>query len=872
MGRIIMKLNLLLILMIYVGSSTQYEKSTGRHAGRKHSLKQKSLHRGKRAWVIDTFELEEELPGPYPKLIGTVKVEEDYQMRYRLTGKGVDEDPKGLFHINEDDGSIYVHRKVDFEQTKMFHWKFNAINKTSLQVGTKLGIQLKILDINDNAPQFSKKSYEVSVNESVIQGYTVYTVLAYDLDEEGSLNSRVDYRIVSQTPADSETEFTVDREKGFISFKGCLDYERNKNYKLVIEAKDNGAEIQQSSQCEVRVTVLDRNNHSPQWSSSQLQTEVPEREVNVTILRFGVSDGDTPYTPGWRAVYKLVSGNDDGNFQIMTDPKTNEGLLTVVKPLDYEKISQCQLSVQVVNEEPLHSCKILKKTLTGLWQLDNGKNQIAKLMEEATKSVVVDVLDVNDPPLFIPDKITISMQEHSMESGTVLGKVEAKDMDLAKPNKIKYVIENDTAGWLSMNEDTGVITAKAQMDRESEYVTNSNYVVKVLAVDDGVPSMTGTATLFISLKDINDNVPRLESPYLTTCYNEEEALISALVIDKDLDPYSGPFHFDVLDKDYEAKHLELIANSGDTLQIRKRKGAHQGNHTLNIEIYDRQGTTSLQKLTVYVCDCLDGDACVEKMSGPPVLGGSAIILLLLAIVLFLALSLLLCKFQTKKVMVPVDSEPLNSIIAYNEEGGNKDCQGPATLNENEAEFTSKNQNGSVEADGALYRQSARRFSSPAVVGHNKVKVMRSNSLQPRSSYYSANRHFDRATSQRHSSYHRGKRINLIDRGTAHRNSLIRGQLHSIAAANQSMSRRPSRMTETMLKQKLKTHVTDLDIYKPRVFADEGQLSGASSLETITIAGSMVNLGNFENLGSKFNILEDICAEHLLNRSKEKPST
>lgn len=47
-------------------------------------------------------------------------MEEEFQLQYKLQGKGVDEDPKGLFHINEDTGSIYVHQKIDYEQTSLF--------------------------------------------------------------------------------------------------------------------------------------------------------------------------------------------------------------------------------------------------------------------------------------------------------------------------------------------------------------------------------------------------------------------------------------------------------------------------------------------------------------------------------------------------------------------------------------------------------------------------------------------------------------------------------------------------------------------------------------------------------------------------------
>lgn len=52
--------------------------------------------------------------------IRQVKLEEGFQLQYKLQGKGVDEDPKGLFHIDEDTGSIYVHQKIDYEKTPLF--------------------------------------------------------------------------------------------------------------------------------------------------------------------------------------------------------------------------------------------------------------------------------------------------------------------------------------------------------------------------------------------------------------------------------------------------------------------------------------------------------------------------------------------------------------------------------------------------------------------------------------------------------------------------------------------------------------------------------------------------------------------------------
>ncbi|XP_053561742.1 cadherin-like protein 26 [Bombina bombina] len=871
---VLFNLKLLGIMLLFTDLSLQEQNVFSQHKGRRSKGnikitsggKTKILHRQKRAWVIDTFELEEELPGPYPKLIGTVNIDEGgTSLKYSLRGIGVDEDPKGLFHINEDDGSIYVHQKIDFEKTPIFRWAFHATNRTSLKVGTKLGIQLKILDINDNIPEFGAKTYTVSVNESFSQGVTFFTLIAYDMDEHNGPNSLVNYKILSQTPADPNVEFTINKESGFLSFKGCLNYEKNKNYKLVIQAKDNGVLVQQSSSCEVLINVIDRNTHMPEWITETFHSKVVEREANVTIMRLGVKDGDTPYTSGWRAVYTITAGNDMDNYKIETDPKTNEGIVTVIKALDYETSVQTNLSITVANEEPLYTCKVLSKPPTGLWVIESNKSPKVKNVPMG-RDLMVDVIDANDPPIYKPEKIVLTFMENSMEPGSVLGTVNAVDADIISPNRIRYVIENDPGDWLSIDENTGVITSKAVLDRESEFVLNSKYIVKVLAIDDGVPPMTGTATLIINLKDENDNVPKVESAVLATCENNEEIILITPVIDRDLDPYSGPFYFEVLDKDADKKEIKLMESNGDVLKVMKMENAKQGNHTLHLEIYDRQGVSSLENFTIFVCDCLEGDACVEKLADPPSLGGGAIALLLLAPVLFIGLTFLLCKVKTKE-MVPVENEPLNSIIVYNEEGGNIDCQASAILTANLKGHSLRNQDDENDGMNTIHNSNRRKNSAPALGGHIKPKVGRSNSLQAQSFKHDSLNNkssgaFDRSTGRRHSSYHREKRGSSFDRTNAKRHSAQ--HIHSsTVASRKSMKSYHSNVVDAVIKQKLRSYLDDFDVYKPKIFAEEGELSKASSLDEITIAGSTFRLDSLHYLGSKFNILESICAERML---------
>lgn len=46
-------------------------------------------------------------------------------------------------------------------------------------------------------------------------------------------------------------------------------------------------------------------------------------------------------------------------------------------------------------------------------------------------------------------------------------------------------MESDQAGWLSIHPDSGIISTRAALDRESFHVKNNTYEAVVLAVDDG---------------------------------------------------------------------------------------------------------------------------------------------------------------------------------------------------------------------------------------------------------------------------------------------------------------------------------------------------------------------------------------------------
>lgn len=56
-----------------------------------------------------------------------------------------------------------------------------------------------------------------------------------------------------------------------------------------------------------------------------------ENEKDKLVLQIPVQDKDLVNTPNWVSKFLITKGNENGNFRIDTDPKTNGGRLYVSK-------------------------------------------------------------------------------------------------------------------------------------------------------------------------------------------------------------------------------------------------------------------------------------------------------------------------------------------------------------------------------------------------------------------------------------------------------------------------------------------------------------------------------------------------------------
>ncbi|KAL2103636.1 hypothetical protein ACEWY4_000504 [Coilia grayii] len=563
-----------------------------------------------------------------------------------------------------------VHKAIDREKNPFFHIRFDVVDEqTGQTVDRTLAFDVAIKDINDNYPHFEHLNMKVSVKENVPQGGLPVNLQAFDSDEDGNDNSRVTMTIISQEPASPKfiLQTVPNTKMQQLTFNGCFDYDKEKTYKVIVEAKDHG-KPPLSSSTTITLDITDANTHQPVFTETKYATEVPEMETKE-ILRIKVTDGDAPDTPASRPVFKILKGNEDGNYMIETDPKTKEGVLRVVKGKDFERTEIVNLEIAVENEEPLFVCK-------------DGVPGDRQSVPPQTVTVEVQVVDVNDPPLFEKPFERV-FEKEEVPPGRKLYRPRVSDEDSDLEN-IRYKLIDDPEKWLSIDEKTGVVTTVKAMDRESPNVHKSVYTVHVLAIDDGKPPATGTSTLHIVLGDINDNLPHLVTKNTILCSEKNDVHVRAT--DFDEPPYGGPFSFSFAGDNANElkKKWKLHPTTGENTTLISLTVLDKGNHTIQLLIEDQQGKRATDELNVFVCDCGGGDECRGLLPISTQLSGPAIGALLAGLLLLFLLLLLcfLCECGArdfKHIPLNMADEGHQTLIKYNEEGGGTACKAEPVL-------------------------------------------------------------------------------------------------------------------------------------------------------------------------------------------------
>uniref|UniRef100_A0A2K5IZF8 Cadherin-1 n=1 Tax=Colobus angolensis palliatus TaxID=336983 RepID=A0A2K5IZF8_COLAP len=634
------------------------------------------LRRRKRDWVIPPISCPENEKGPFPKNLVQIKSNKDKEGKvfYSITGQGADTPPVGVFIIERETGWLKVTEPLDRENIATYTLFSHAVSSNGNAVEDPMEILITVTDQNDNKPVFTQEVFKGSVMEGALPGTSVMQVTATDADDDVSTyNAAIAYTILSQDPElPDKNMFTINKNTGVISVVTTgLDRESFPTYTLVVQAADLQGEGLSTTATAV-ITVTDTNDNPPIFNPTTYEGQVPENEANVVITTLKVTDADAPNTPAWEAVYTILNDND-GQFVVTTNPVTNDGTLKTYLArcrnwhprscscpcplgLDFEAKQQYILHVAVTNVAPF------EVSLT-----------------TSTATVTVDVLDVNEAPIFVPPEKRVEVSE-DFGVGQEITSYTAREPDTFMEQKITYRIWRDTANWLEINPDTGAISTRAELDREdSEHVKNSTYTALIIATDNGSPVATGTGTLLLILSDVNDNAPIPEPRNIFFCErNPKPQVIN--IIDADLPPNTSPFTAELTHGASANWTIEYNDPTQESIILKPKIALEVGDYKINLKLVDNQNKDQVTTLEVSVCDCEGATGVCKKaplveagLQIPAILGILGGILALLILILLLLL-FLRRRAVVKEPLLPPEDDTRDNVYYYDEEGGGEEDQ------------------------------------------------------------------------------------------------------------------------------------------------------------------------------------------------------
>nr|XP_047903644.1 cadherin-12 isoform X2 [Anser cygnoides] len=404
-----------------------------------------SVQRVKRGWVWNQFFVLEEYMGSEPQYVGKLHSDLDKgvgTVKYTLSGDGAGT----VFTIDETTGDIHAIRSLDREEKPFYTLRAQAVDvDTKKPLEPESEFIIKVQDINDNEPKFLDGPYVASVPEMSPVGAYVLQVKATDADDPTYGNSaRVVYSILQGQPY-----FSIDPKTGVIrTALPNMDREVKEQYQVLIQAKDMGGQLGGlAGTTTVNITLTDVNDNPPRFPKSIFHLKVPESShVGSAIGRIRAVDPD--FGKNAEIEYNIVPGDGGNLFDITTDENTQEGVIKLKKPLDFETKKAYTFKVEASN---LH--------------LDHRFHSVGPFKDTAT--VKINVLDMDEPPVFSKPMYTMEVYEDT-PVGTIIGAVTAQDLD-AGSSSVRYFVDwkNDVDSYFTIDATEGTIATNELLDRES---------------------------------------------------------------------------------------------------------------------------------------------------------------------------------------------------------------------------------------------------------------------------------------------------------------------------------------------------------------------------------------------------------------------
>ncbi|KFW06015.1 Cadherin-related family member 2, partial [Eurypyga helias] len=392
------------------------------------------------------------------------------------------------FAINATTGTITVSGPLDREQLPSEEvWLEVTACEKNLDIHGKVAqastlVTVMVTDVNDNKPQFyhcslpscnfstsAQNTFRGTIIEHSSSRLPVYNLSIVAHDPDKGINSN--YELYLQGA--NASAFTVSPSKIvgtgevqlLVQDPSAVDYEISHVMVVQIIANDMGNPTDCCSTATVTIDLIDSNDHIPEFPQSTYNLSVMENSPAGTLI----SPDITAYDPDSGVLGQIT-------YQLL--PESIRKIFTV---------NATTGAVLVQNGSLLD--RETRSIYYANLQAKDGGNLVGTTVLEIT------VLDDNDMAPIITGSYFISVEEGQ----NVRTQIQAIDND--KPGN-----PNSELGFKIL-PSTGEMHSKEPLDREALEDERGQMVVTVEVYDHGVPQLSTTVNVTITVGDVNDNAP-----------------------------------------------------------------------------------------------------------------------------------------------------------------------------------------------------------------------------------------------------------------------------------------------------------------------------------------------------------------------------
>lgn len=430
-------------------------------------------------------------------------------VRYELYGEAIE---AGLFALSSLDHSCYPCLllsnivRLDYENPKHHNLTLGlmAIDGGEKPLSGSISIHIRLTDINDNAPIFEKPKDTVRVQENKTYYQPVFTFKASDADSDK--NGQVRYRINSplqHSIASASKKFVLDSETGELFIHPSLDYEdfSERMIELVVIASDEGRPSLSSS-FTLTVLVEDMNDNLPELIIQQNNTVPENGRTSVLALQMSINDVDD-VSQG--KISCNIAAADALPLRLLS--VAGETFLSVwtTKVLDYEMTPFLHFDLVCVDAaEP--PAKVVFPLTVKVADVNDNPPVFYSSRKNPTSSY--DLIVPEDEPLRRPILLPLVID---VDSKNIVFSMEPVALEYKPPKQNFSIIMQHFA----VRPDSGAISLMAPLDHESIKYFEFLLVAKDVPRDHSNDKVFSSHVLIrVTVKDVNDNPPRLSSPSL----------------------------------------------------------------------------------------------------------------------------------------------------------------------------------------------------------------------------------------------------------------------------------------------------------------------------------------------------------------------